>query len=390
MVFQSNHLELSILRKQSYNLRWAEQPVDVIPLTAADLDLPVAEPIVRAIQDAASKNCFNYGPATGLPIFKQALSNHYYNRRQISLPPDLFLPIDSAAYGVYLTCKTLLNPGDEAIIFDPVDFLFRHSIESVGAKAVTFSTPAEQSTIDFELIKPLINSHTKMICLCNPLNPTGKVFTRKELMQLAEIAREYQLYVLSDEVWSDIVFEPNVFTSIASIDDEISQLTVTVTGFSKSFGLAGLRVGAIFTANRKLYQKLLDNSGHLSTIHGVNVLAQIAATAALNECQSWKKEFLKHLEKMRDLSIQKLNEMPGVQCLAPQGCFVAFANIKDTGLSSEKMHQYLLQRARVAVVPGLQEWFGAGAEGHIRISFATSEEILSEALSRIHQSISRL
>jgi aspartate/methionine/tyrosine aminotransferase len=209
-------------------------------------------------------------------------------------------------------------------------------------------------------------------------------------MQLSEIAREYQIYVLSDEVWSDIVFEPNVFTSIASIDNEISQLTVTVTGFSKSFGLAGLRVGAIFTANRKLYQKLLDNSGHLSTIHGVNVLAQIAATAALNECQSWQKEFLKHLEKMRDLSIQKLNEMPGVQCLAPQGCFVAFANIKDTGLSSEKMHQYLLQRARVAVVPGLQEWFGAGAEGHIRISFATSEEILSEALSRIHQSISRL
>jgi aminotransferase len=390
MVFQSKHLELSILRKQSYNLRWAEQPADVIPLTAADLDLPVAEPIVRAIQDAAAKNCFNYGPATGLPAFKQALSNYHFTRRQLSLHPDLFLPVDSAAYGIYLTCKTLLNPGDEAIIFDPVDFLFRHSIESVGAKAVTFSTPAEQSTVDFQLLKPLINARTKMICLCNPLNPTGKVFTRKELMQLADIARQYQLYILSDEVWSDIVFEPNVFTSIASIDDEISQLTVTITGFSKSFGLAGLRVGAVFTANKNLFQKLLENSGHLSTIHGVNVLAQIAATTALNECQAWQREFLKHLEKMRDLTIQKLNEMPGVHCLAPQGCFVAFAKIKETGLSSERMHQYLLQRARVAVVPGLKEWFGAGAEGHIRISFATSEEILSEALSRIHQSISRL
>lgn len=390
MVFQSKHLELSILRKQSYNLRWAEQPADVIPLTAADLDLPVAEPIVRAIQDAASKNCFNYGPAAGLPTFKQALSNYYFTRRQLSLHPDLFLPVDSAAYGIYLTCKTLLNPGEEAIIFDPVDFLFRHSIESVGAKAVTFSTPTEQSNIDFQLLKPLINARTKMICLCNPLNPTGKVFTRKELMQLAEIARQYQLYILSDEVWSDIVFEPNVFTSIASIDDEISQLTVTVTGFSKSFGLAGLRVGSVFTANKNLFQKLLENSGHLSTIHGVNVLAQIAATAALNECQGWQKDFLKHLEKMRDIAIHKLNEMTGVHCLVPQGCFVAFANIKDTGLSSERMHQYLLQRARVAVVPGLKEWFGSGAEGHIRISFATSEEILSEALSRIHQSISRL
>jgi aspartate/methionine/tyrosine aminotransferase len=284
----------------------------------------------------------------------------------------------------------LLSPGDEAIIFDPVDFLFRHSIESVGAKAVTFSTPAEQSSIDFELIKPLINARTKMICLCNPLNPTGKVFTRKELMQLAEIARQHQLYILSDEVWSDIVFEPHFFTSIASLDEEISQLTVTITGFSKSFGLAGLRVGAVFTANKNLFQKLLENSGHLSTIHGVNVLAQIAATTALNECQSWQRGFLQHLEKMRDLAVQKLNEMNGVHCIAPQGCFVAFANIKDTGLSSERMHQYLLQRARVAVVPGLKEWFGVGAEGYIRISFATSEEILSEALSRIHQSISRL
>jgi aminotransferase len=390
MVFQSKHLELSILRKQSYNLRWAEQPADVIPLTAADLDLPVAEPIVRSIQEAASKNCFNYGPATGLPTFKQALSNYFFNRRQLSIHPDLFLPVDSAAYGIYITCKTLLSPGDEAIIFDPVDFLFRHSIESVGAKAVTFSTPAEQSSIDFELIKPLINARTKMICLCNPLNPTGKVFTRKELMQLAEIARQHQLYILSDEVWSDIVFEPHFFTSIASLDEEISQLTVTITGFSKSFGLAGLRVGAVFTANKNLFQKLLENSGHLSTIHGVNVLAQIAATTALNECQSWQRGFLQHLEKMRDLAVQKLNEMNGVHCIAPQGCFVAFANIKDTGLSSERMHQYLLQRARVAVVPGLKEWFGVGAEGYIRISFATSEEILSEALSRIHQSISRL
>jgi aminotransferase len=390
MVFQSKHLELSILRRQSYNLRWAEQPADVIPLTAADLDLPVAEPIVRAIQDAASKQCFNYGPATGLPSFKQALSNYYFNRRQLSLHHDMFLPVDSAAYGIFLTCKTLLKPGDEAIIFDPVDFLFRHSIESVGAKAVPFSTPAEQGTIDFQMLKPLINARTKLICLCNPLNPTGKVFTRKELMQLAEIAKQYQLYILSDEVWSDIVFEPHVFTSIASLDDEIAQQTITVTGFSKSFGLAGLRVGAVFTANKKLFEKILENSGHLSTVHGVNILAQVAATAALNECSDWQQKFLQHLQQQRDYTVSKLNEIPGVQCLSPQGCFVAFADIRETGLSSERMHQYLLQRARVAVVPGLKEWFGVGAEGYIRISFATSTEILSEAISRIQQSISRL
>jgi bifunctional pyridoxal-dependent enzyme with beta-cystathionase and maltose regulon repressor activities len=144
------------------------------------------------------------------------------------------------------------------------------------------------------------------------------------------------------------------------------------------------------TNNTVLFQKILHQSGHLSTVHGVSTISQIAGTAALNECEQWLDHFLQHLHRMRDLVVQKLNLIPGVQCIAPEGCYVAFADIRETGMSSTQIHELLLQRARVAVVPGLPQWFGPGAEGYIRISFASSEQILSESLSRIHQTLSRL
>jgi len=390
MVFNAHHLEPALLRRQAFNLRWAEQPSDVIPLTAADLDLPVAAPIVDAIKNAADKHCLNYGPATGLPALKQAISKYYLNKRNVIISADQILPVNSAAYGISLTCQTILQPGDEAIVFDPVDFLFAHSVEAAGARVVRFSIPPGNTHVDFSAMKSLITSKTRMICLCNPLNPTGKVFTREELQSMASIALEHQLYILSDEIWSDIVYMPNVFTSIASLGNDIANQTITITGFSKSHGLAGLRIGSVMTNNTVLFQKILHQSGHLSTVHGVSTISQIAGTAALNECEQWLDHFLQHLHRMRDLVVQKLNLIPGVQCIAPEGCYVAFADIRETGMSSTQIHELLLQRARVAVVPGLPQWFGPGAEGYIRISFASSEQILSESLSRIHQTLSRL
>jgi aspartate/methionine/tyrosine aminotransferase len=165
---------------------------------------------------------------------------------------------------------------------------------------------------------------------------------------------------------------------------------VTVTGFSKSYGLAGLRIGAVMASNDIHYKKLLDASLHQSTIHGANLISQIAATTALNKCDYWLKDFLAHLTAMRNLCVNELNSMPGFTCVSPEGCYVAFANISATNVSSKQMHQMLLDRAKVAIVPGLKEWFGDGATGYIRMSFATSEEILKDALARIKNVIQLL
>lgn len=388
MTFDPSAVDLSILSARAYNLRWAELPKGVIPLTAADPDFPIAPAVKNALQSYIDGGYLSYGPAGGFKEFKEAVANNYQLKNQVSYLPENVLPVDSAAFGIYIVCKALLQPGDEVIVFNPVDFLFKYSVEQLGGVAVAFDTPQSESTMDFSGLSALITAKTKMICLCNPLNPTGKVFTKDELEDLSKIVETHDLYVLSDEIWSDIVFDPHQFYAFSSIERTFSK-TITVTGYSKSYGLAGLRIGSILCPDERIYQKILLKSQHQSTVHGVNVLGQIAATAALNDAQLWLDGFVKHLHNMRDLAIQELNEMPGVRCASPQGCYLVFPNIEATPYTAEELHRALLKEAKVAVVPGMPKWFGTGAQGHIRLSFATSEEILSEALERIKKFLSR-
>lgn len=389
-MFDPNHVDLPVLRERAYNLRWATVPPEVIPLTAADPDFPCPRNITDAIQRFTAARYFSYSPAEGWPEFRESMADFFTRKRAFPASPGDILPVDSAAFGIYLTCKTFLSPGDEAIIFDPVDFLFRYSIESVGARAVSFPIPAATGIVDFQLLESSITARTKLICLCNPLNPTGKVFTKAELLTLGNLALKHNLLILSDEIWSDIVYAPYSFTSIASLDPAIRQSTITITGFSKSYGLAGLRIGAIAATHPPHWQKLFEASMHASTVHGVNILSQVAASAALRECGEWLRGFVSHLDAMRHLCVDSLNAIPGISCILPQGCYVAFADIRGTGLSSTGMRELLFHRAKVAVVPGLPQWFGPGADGYIRLSFATSENILQDALARIQSTIHTL
>ena len=390
MSFSPNDINRTILQQRAYNLRWAEVNENVIPLTAADLDFPCAPQIAEAIQSYSNPRYFNYGPPEGLSSLKDAISNFLLNRREVKISSSQILPVNSAAFGIYTVCKSFLNRGDEAIIFDPVDFLFRYSIESVGAIAIPFSIPPGSENVDFSVLENLITAKTKMICLCNPVNPTGKVFTQQELFSLASVANKHGLIILSDEIWSDIVFAPNAFTSIAALDEEISKQTIIVTGLSKSYGLAGLRIGAITTSNVAYFEKIYAASMHQSTINGVSTLSQIAATTALNDCQDWLCQFLEHLSNMRTLCVDSINNIHGFSCLAPQGCYVAFIDVRKTGMSAEEIYFYLLNEAKVSVVPGLKQWFGEGAEGYIRISFATTENILNEAFYSIQNAMNKI
>ena len=387
-LFDPLHINKAILAERAHNLRWAELPGDVIPLTAADPDFPTAPVIGEAIARFSRDHYFSYGASQGQLAFREAMAAFMQQKRNVSVGVDGILPVDSAAFGIYLTCKTLLRPGDEAIVFDPVDFLFAYSVEAVGGTAVRFPIPTGANNIDFSAMESLITHRTRLICLCNPLNPTGKVFTKEELHSLAVFAAKHNLYILSDEIWSDIVFAPNTFTSIASLDKDIADRTITVTGFSKSYGLAGLRLGVVMATDPELLKRLYLNSLHSTTIHGVNILSQVAGTAALTQAQDWLAGFLQHLQRMRDLSVERINGIPGLSCSSPEGCYVVLADVRQTGLSAAELQARLLKEAKVAVVPGLERWFGPGAAGTIRISFATTESLLNEAFDRIQKNLS--
>lgn len=388
-MFDPTQVNLPTLRKLAYNLRWATVPPDTIPLTAADPDFPCPAPVTEAISKFLTDRYFSYGPPEGSPAFKESMARFFRDRRHIPAEPGSILPVDSAAFGIYITCKAFLAPGDEAIIFDPVDFLFRYAVEAADARAVTLPIPPG-SAAAFDRLEDLITPRTRLICLCNPLNPTGKVFTRQELLDLGRIACRHNLLVMSDEIWSDIVFDPNTYHSIASLDADIRDRTITITGFSKSYGLAGLRIGAVMAGNPELFSRLFNASLHQSTVHGANVISQVAATAALDECSDWLRGFVSHLHRMRDLCVDALNNIPGFTCRPPDGCYVAFADVSGTGRSVAEIRDILFDKAKVAVVPGLPEWFGPGAANHVRLSFATSSAILQDAMTRITQTIRNL
>ncbi len=388
--FSDSAVDLDLLRQRAFNLRWATLPADVIPLTAADPDFAVAPEIRTALQAYAGGGVLSYGPAEGLASFRETVARTLAERRGIECSAAQILPVSGAAHGMFVVAQHVLRPGDEAIIFDPVDFLFKKSVESAGGVAVLCPVDAASRTFDIDRMRRLITPRTRLIGVCNPHNPLGRVLTRAELEAIGQLAIEHDLLIMADEIWSDIIFAPHRHISMAALGPEIAQRTLTVFGFSKTFGLAGLRVGYVVAPSATICEALLETSQMRTTAYGVAPLSQVAAAAAYTSCWYWADGFIAHLTRMRDIAVAALNAVEGVWCHEPEGTYLLFPNITATGLSSQAVCDYLLEHHKVAVVPGAAQWFGPGAEGHIRICFATSEQILRSGLERIAAGLSEL
>jgi aspartate/methionine/tyrosine aminotransferase len=390
MAFTDSDINMKALRQRAFNLRWATLPEDVIPLTAADPDFKCAPEIIEAINAYSAERTFAYGPAEGLKEFREVIAKTVGERKHIHTTPDLILPVDSAAQGMFVIAKYCLQPGDEAIVFDPVDFLFKTSVEAAGGKAVLFPIDVATGKFDADHLRSLITPKTKLLCLCNPHNPVGKVYTKEELTTIGQIAIEHDLWIMNDEIWSDIIFPHTTFTSIASVSPEIAERTLTVYGFSKSFGLAGLRVGFIISPSAMVHEGIVETSMVRTTAFGVSTVSQVAAQAAFEKCWYWVDGFVQHLTLNKNYAVGRLNKMHGISCHNPQGCYLVFPDITSTKRSSTSLTELLLKEGKVAVVPGAAKWFGPGAEGHIRICIATSHNILKEGLDRMEQALLKL
>ena len=388
--FDDEAVPLELLRGRAHNLRWAEQPHDVIPLTAADPDFRVAPVIGEAIADYVRSGVLSYGPAEGLSSFREVVSRTLRDRRGMRCEAQHILPTNGAASAMFILARHVLEPGDEAIIFDPVDFLFRASVEAAGGVVKRCAIDTRTGTYDLHELRRLATPRTKLLGVCSPHNPIGRVWTEPELRSLGEFAVEHDLTIMADEIWSDIVYAPHRFISLCTLSDEIAARTVSVYGFSKTFGLAGLRVGFLVSPDDETAAALLEASGALSTAYGVPTPSQVGAQAAYEHAWPWAEAFLTHLRAQRDYALERVRAMPGVSCREPEGTYVMFPNVSELGLPSGDIAASLLDRERVAIVPGEPQWFGPGAEGHLRICFSTSRAILAEGLDRLEAGLERL
>ncbi|KAB1228379.1 pyridoxal phosphate-dependent aminotransferase [Chryseobacterium viscerum] len=381
-MFTNNDINFEALKRKAYNGRWATLEEGIIPLTAADPDFRTAPEIEQGIIEYLKDGYLSYGPFSGLPEFKKSVADHFNKEKQGTFSPENILAVNSAAQGMYLIASYVLNPGDEAIILDPVDFLFKKSVETAGGNVVLCPVDTTTGDIDFEKMVSLISSKTKLISICNPHNPLGKVYSKEILIKIAEIASAHDLWVMSDEIWSDIIYDNKDFHTYSSVSEKAKKKSFTVYGFSKSFGIAGLRIGAVLCNDQDILEDFTEKSNFNSTIEGVSTLSQIAGTVALEKAKPWYKEFLNHLQNNRDLAFRLLSRSEIVTPNLPEATFVLFPKIEN-GMSSDEFAQHVLTQGKVAIVPGSERWFGKGAEGHIRICFSTSQEILEEGINRI-------
>ncbi|HBV15608.1 pyridoxal phosphate-dependent aminotransferase [Chryseobacterium carnipullorum] len=384
-MFSNNDINFEALKRKAYNGRWATIEEGIIPLTAADPDFRTAPEIEQGIIEYIKDGYLSYGPFSGLPEFKKNVAEHFNTDKQGRFTPDNVLAVNSAAQGMFLIASYVLKPGDEAIILDPVDFLFKRSVEAAGGTVKLCPVNHTTGDIDFEKMTELINPKTKLISICNPHNPLGKVYSKEVLKKVSEIASAHDLWVMSDEIWSDIIYDHKDFHTYSSVSEEARKKSFTVYGFSKSFGIAGLRIGAVLCNDQDIFDDFVEKSNFNSTIEGVSTLSQIAGSVALERAKPWYREFLSHLQNNRNFAYDILSGSEILSPNLPEATFVLFPKIKNN-LTSDEFTRHVLQHGKVAVVPGSERWFGKGAEGHIRICFSTSREILEEGLNRIIKS----
>ncbi|MGN1053950.1 MAG: pyridoxal phosphate-dependent aminotransferase [Erysipelotrichaceae bacterium] len=387
------NVNLKALKKKAYNLRWAEVEDGVIPLTAADPDYPCSDEIKKAMMEYIEDGYFSYTPKMGLESFRESFAGYVFETKGEKIDPKLVLPVDSAARAMFIIARAFLKPGDEMIVFDPCDFLFREACLSAGATPVSFSCSIDTKTrkMDLTHLEEYITPKTRMLGLCNPHNPYGLTYTVEELDYIMKICEKYDLYIMNDEIWSDIIYKDAKFNSIYSLGNDRCDRVLSLFGYSKSFGLAGLRIGNLYCTNEDNFNRLVEASDVLSTAGGATSISQVAASAAMDKTKEWKEELIEHLTRNRDYAVDYINnEIPGLKAYKPMGTYLLYVDISEYGMSGKDFTDYLKKEVKLAIVPGGHQFFGDQSEGHVRICFATSYEILSEGLRRLKEGVLRI
>ena len=356
----------------------AEIP-DCISLGVGEPDFQTPWAIREAAIHSLELGRTKYTANAGLKELREALSA--FMKRHYSLfyaPKEIFVTVGGSE-AIDLAIRMLVEEGDEVIIPQPCYVSYEPITTLTGGVPVTIQTKEEDEfRVTAQQIKEAITDKTKLLILSFPNNPTGAVLRRKDLVEIAEVIRDTDIIVLSDEIYAELVYGEEGFTSIAQIEG-MKERTIVVNGFSKAFSMTGWRLG--FAAGPK---PLIDTivKIHQSCIMAAPTTSKYAAIAALNECDGDIERMRQEYDFRRKYCVRKLNAM-GLHTFEPKGAFYVFPNISVLGMSSDEFCMELLKEENLAIVPGTA--FGESGEGFVRISYAYSIEHLQEAMRRIER-----
>lgn len=352
-----------------------------ISLGLAEIDFNAPDPVEKAVIDAVINGEYHYIDVKGLPEFLQAVVHRCEKYNHMDIEVENVLPTVGAMNGIWLTSRAVLKPRDEVLIISPIyGPIFGH-MASAGARVIACPARGDGYHLDPDDVEKRISKRTKMIVICNPNNPTGAVYKKSELERLADVARREKIYVFSDELYDTLTYDGRRHVSIASFSG-MEDLTITVNGFSKTYGMSGLRIGYV-VANKKIIHRMRKLNGPIVIQPGT--IEQKAATVALNECDEWMRCFRSHCEKMRNILCDALDRLENVSCPRPEGTFFAFPDLSKVFENDREAASVLERESNIRTSSG--SGYGKGGEGHLRLVFATTQEIIQEAAMRISRAI---
>ncbi|MCM3159108.1 aminotransferase [Bacillus subtilis] len=349
----------------------------VISLGVGEPDFVTAWNVREASILSLEQGYTSYTANAGLYSLREEISRYLSNRFDLSYSPDNELIVTvGASQALDIAIRAIVNPGEEVIIPEPCFVAYDALVSLAGGIPVHVHTTADKgfkaTAADFEAA---VTEKTKAILICSPSNPTGSVYSKEELNEIAEFAKKHNVIVLADEIYAELTYDEE-FTSIAALPG-MKERTVVISGFSKAFAMTGWRLG--FAAAPSLLRDAMLKI-HQYAMMCAPAMAQFAALEGLKNGMEDVEKMKKSYRRRRNLFVESLNEI-GLSCHHPGGAFYAFPSIKSTGMSSEQFAEELLTQEKVAVVPG--SVFGPSGEGYIRCSYATSIEQLQEALVRM-------
>jgi len=355
------------------------QGKDILSFSAGepDFDTPqvIKDAAIKAIQDGHTK----YTAVEGTIATKQAIISKLKTDHGLEYNLDEILVSNGAKHSLFNLFQCLIEAEDEVIIPAPYWVTYPEQVKySDGVPVFIETDDSTNFKITAEQLKAAITPKTKILLLNTPSNPTGGVYTKEELLSLAEILKGTNILVVSDEMYEKIMYDGKKFTSVASISEDMFQRTVTINGISKAVAMTGWRYGYIATPKKELVKAMIKLQGQVtSNVNSVTLQAAVAALdgSANKDIEMMRQEF----EKRRDVAVAQFNAIKGITCVVPDGAFYLFVNIKDVNPNSMKFSADLLEKEGVAVVPGL----AFGTEGYFRFSFATDLATIEEGIRRI-------
>jgi aspartate aminotransferase len=336
---------------------------------------------IRAIVNGQTR----YSPSAGIPDLKDEIARYTASRVGVKYSADEVVVGPGAKPLLFFPMMALLEPGDEVIYPDPGFPSYRAIIQTMGATPVPIPLKEETGfSFNMDLFQKKVNANTRLVIINSPSNPTGGIVPESDLTKISKAAKKFDFWVLSDEIYTRLVYTDEPVVSIASLSG-MRQRTIIMDGFSKTYAMTGWRLGF-----GVMPMDLAEKVGLLMT-HSVGCTAtftQIAGVEALSGPQEYVEDVRRVFQKRRDVIVQRLNEIPGITCQNPLGAFYVFPNIKSFGRTSGEIADYLLNESGVAVLPGTS--FGDFGEGYLRLCYANSIENIEKAMVLIEQSLKKI